>query len=102
MREKLAKAHLDRWIARLATRQHGVVSVPQFLAAGLTYEGIRRRVRMGRLHRIHRGVYAVGHKNLSHQGWWMAAVLACGEGRDSQPSQGRHALGNAEAGERGG
>src|SRR4051794_32867123 len=25
-------------------------------------------------------VYAVGHRNLSHQGWWMAAVLACGDG----------------------
>jgi very-short-patch-repair endonuclease len=80
MREKVANALPDRWIARLATRQHGVVSVAQLLAAGLTYEAIRRRVRTGRLHRIHRGVYAVGHRNLSHQGWWMAAVLACGEG----------------------
>jgi len=32
------------------------------------------------LHRIHRGVYAVGHRALSHRGRWMAAVLACGEG----------------------
>jgi very-short-patch-repair endonuclease len=80
MREERAKAGPDVWIARLAARQHGVVSVGQLIAAGLTYEAIRRRVRAGRLHRIHRGVYAVGHKHLSHQGWWMAAVLACGEG----------------------
>jgi very-short-patch-repair endonuclease len=32
------------------------------------------------LHRIHRGVYAVGHRRLSDEGKWMAAVLACGEG----------------------
>jgi Transcriptional regulator, AbiEi antitoxin len=43
MREKLANVHPDRWIAALAARQHGVVSVAQLLAAGLTYEAIRRR-----------------------------------------------------------
>jgi len=80
MREKSAKTSPDAWIARLAARQHGVVSVGQLIAAGLTYEAIRRRVQAGRLHRIFRGVYAVGHRNLTHQGWWMAAVLACGEG----------------------
>jgi very-short-patch-repair endonuclease len=36
------------------------------------------RVRDGRLHRVHRGVYAVGHSRLSEHGWWMAAVLAAG------------------------
>jgi very-short-patch-repair endonuclease len=36
-------------------------------------------VRAGRLHRVHRGVYAVGHRRLSNEGRWMAAVLACGE-----------------------
>lgn len=35
---------------------------------------------MGRLHRIHRGVYAVGHPGISRYGRWMAAALACGEG----------------------
>jgi predicted transcriptional regulator of viral defense system len=75
-----AKTSPDIWIARLAARQHGVISVGQLIAAGLTYEAIRRRVRAGRLHRVFRGVYAVGHRSLTFQGWWMAAVLACGEG----------------------
>jgi very-short-patch-repair endonuclease len=37
-------------------------------------------VRSGRLHRVHRGVYAVGHPVLTRDGRWLAAVLACGEG----------------------
>jgi very-short-patch-repair endonuclease len=31
------------------------------------------------LHRIHRGVYAVGHRKLTLKGVWMSAVLACGD-----------------------
>ncbi|MGH2954890.1 MAG: type IV toxin-antitoxin system AbiEi family antitoxin domain-containing protein [Solirubrobacterales bacterium] len=65
-------------VARIASRQHGVVSYEQLIAAGLTPSGVARRVRAGRLHRIHRGVYAVGHRGLSNEGRWMAAVLACG------------------------
>jgi len=32
----------------------------------------------GRLHRVHAGVYAIGHRRISKQGGWMAAVLASG------------------------
>lgn len=32
-----------------------------------------------KLHRVHRGVYAVGHPGLSQHGIWSAAVLAAGE-----------------------
>ena len=46
----------DVAIAGVAEQQYGVVS----------------------LHRIHRGVYAVGHPRLTTPGRWMAAVLACG------------------------
>lgn len=35
---------------------------------------------MGSLHRIHRGVYAVGHAGLGKEGRWKAATLALGEG----------------------
>lgn len=34
----------------------------------------------GRLHRVHRGVYALGHAALSQEARWLAAVLAAGEG----------------------
>lgn len=37
-------------------------------------------MRAGRLVRIHRGVYAVGHDALRQEGRWLAAVLACGPG----------------------
>ncbi len=68
----------DAVIALIAARQHGVVTFAQLMGADLTKGGIDRRVASGRLHRIHRGVYAVGHLGLSNEGRWMAAVLACG------------------------
>jgi predicted transcriptional regulator of viral defense system len=64
----------------LCTNQHVVLTADQLVAVGLSTSGIRRRVATGRLHRIHRGVYAVGHPRLGEHGRWMAAVLACGEG----------------------
>jgi hypothetical protein len=70
----------DVAVAEVAERQWGVVSVVELLAVGLTRAGVVRRVRAGRLHRVHRGVYAVGHRVLRREGRWMAAVLACGEG----------------------
>ena len=73
-------ATADIRAAEIAARQHGVVTVTQLMGAGLTATAVRNRIRSGRLHRIHRGVYAVGHRGLSNEGRWMAAVLACGEG----------------------
>jgi very-short-patch-repair endonuclease len=70
----------DIEVARLAGRQHGVVSRGQLLRLGLGEHAIDRRLSAGRLHRIHRGVYAVGHGVLTREGRWMAATLACGEG----------------------
>jgi Transcriptional regulator, AbiEi antitoxin/REase_MTES_1575 len=67
-------------LARLAERQHGVVSVTQLRELDLSPSAIRDRAAAGRLHRLHRGVYAVGHPLLSSHGRWMAAVLACGPG----------------------
>lgn len=66
--------------ARVAARQHGVITVAQLQEVGLDKSAISRRVKSGRLHRIHQGVYAVGHRGLSLHGRFMAAVLACGEG----------------------
>jgi very-short-patch-repair endonuclease len=67
-------------IAELARRQHGVVTAAQLYAAGFSRPTVAKRVRANRSHRIHRGVYAVGHRASSRQGRWMAAVLACGPG----------------------
>src|SRR3954469_803244 len=70
----------DGRVARIAVRQHGVVTLRQLEEAGGTREATYKRARRGRLHRLHRGVYAVGHRAPSHHARWMAAVLACGEG----------------------
>jgi hypothetical protein len=70
----------DAEIARLADRQHGVVSLVQLIAFGLSASAVRSRVGAGRLHPVHRSVYAVGRRRLTARGIWMAAVLACGEG----------------------
>jgi superoxide dismutase, Fe-Mn family len=60
--------------------QFGVVTRAQLLAAGVGSKSISRRVRDGRLHRLHPGVYAVGHPVLVPKGRMLAAVLACGPG----------------------
>jgi hypothetical protein len=70
----------DRAIADLAERQHGVVARRQLLQMDVSPDAIDRRVARGLLHRVHRGVYAVGHSRLGLRGNWMAAVLGCGPG----------------------
>lgn len=75
-----AEATGDLAISRLAARQHGVVSRAQLTAAGLGRGSIAHRLTEGRLHRIHRGVYLVGHAAPAPLAREIAAVLACGEG----------------------
>jgi very-short-patch-repair endonuclease len=69
----------DESIGRLADRQHGVVSRAQLGAAGISEDVIDYALRTGRLRPLFRGVYAAGHRALKREGWWMAALLACGE-----------------------
>jgi very-short-patch-repair endonuclease len=73
--------HPGHWpISELARTQHGAVALWQLLAAGMTRGQIRAALAAGDLHRVHQGVYAVGHPGLSQEGRFMAAVLAHGEG----------------------
>jgi hypothetical protein len=80
MGKKRDKRGPDAAVARIATNQHGVITTSQLLGAGLNPSGITKRLHAGRLHRVHRRVYAVGHEYLSNEGRWMAGVLACGAG----------------------
>lgn len=68
----------DVW--ELSERQHGVVSRKQLAALGMGEEAIRHGLGSGRLHRLRRGVYAVGRPTVGQRGHYMAAVLACGSG----------------------
>jgi very-short-patch-repair endonuclease len=67
-------------IWNLVRTQHGVVTRAQLLGFGMTPAAIRQRRLNGRLHEVHRGVYAVGRRELTRHGELMAAVLACGPG----------------------
>jgi hypothetical protein len=67
-------------VAEIAWRQHGVVSRSQLIAIGIPAATVAVWVRAGRLHRLHRGVYAVGHSRISREARWLAGVLACGVG----------------------
>jgi hypothetical protein len=64
----------------VATRQGGPVSVRQLEAVGVSLRTASRRAEQGSLHRIHRGVYAVGHLSLTRTAMLRAALLACGDG----------------------
>lgn len=62
----------------LAHRQHGVITREQLCELGFTPEAIEHRIRVGRLHRLARGVYAVGRPEVGRYGLLMASVLSCG------------------------
>ena len=70
--------HLHATVARIAAAQHGRITSRQLRAAGLDKYRVRRWVADGRLHREHRGVYAVGHAGRSTLAEYMSAVLAAG------------------------
>ncbi len=80
MNTESAQPPVDALIYAVAKRQRGVITREQLRRLGLSEHGIAERIRTGRLHRLHRGVYAVGHDVLRPEAYWLAAVLACGEG----------------------
>jgi very-short-patch-repair endonuclease len=70
----------DVQVAQRAAEEWGVVSLDELCACGLTKQGVAVRAANGRLHRLYRGVYAVGHANPPLEGRFLAAVKACGPG----------------------
>lgn len=74
--KSLETMHREAW--GLVRRQHGIVARRQLLELGFTSMAIRHRVARGRLHPVRTGVYSVGRPQITREGRWMAAVLACG------------------------
>jgi hypothetical protein len=70
----------DRVIRELASKAHGVVTLSELTAAGVTRDEIKRRRQKGLLISVHRGVYRVGHLAPSLEARYLAAVNACGDG----------------------
>jgi very-short-patch-repair endonuclease len=68
----------QRTVWAVARTQHDVITAEQLRALGYDRHAIHHRIERGRLHPKWRGVYAVGRPQLTREGWWMAAVLACG------------------------
>lgn len=66
-------------VQTLAARQHGVVARRQLLALGLGEDAIDHRLSTGRLVRLRRGIYALGHAQLRPEGRALAVVLAVGD-----------------------
>ncbi len=69
---------VDGEIAQIADCQYGLVTLDQLRGLGISKDAVYQRARAGRLHRVHEGVYAVGHSLLTSDGRWLAAVLASG------------------------
>jgi very-short-patch-repair endonuclease len=67
-------------VAELGERQWGVVTRSQLHEIGLTGGGISRWIDERRLHRVHPGVFAVGHGCLSLEGRLAAALFYAGPG----------------------
>ena len=67
-----------RALATLATRQGGVVAIWQLLDLGFSVDTVQHWLAAKRLHRIHQGVYTLGHAAIGLKGRLMGAVIACG------------------------
>lgn len=70
----------DATIARLAARQKELVTRTALLEAEVSAAAVRHRLRIGRLRRVHPGVYTTAAGPLTQDHAWLAAVLACGPG----------------------
>ncbi len=69
----------DQPLAGAAARQGGVISLNQLREVDISPRSASKRHAKGSLHRIHRGVYVVGHRSISRSAELRGALLACGE-----------------------
>jgi very-short-patch-repair endonuclease len=69
---------IEQAMRELASRQHGLIARRQLLRLGLGEDAIDHRLVSGRLVKVERGVYALGHAELRREGHVLAVVLACG------------------------
>ena len=72
----MAARDADPRIAQIAGVQHGLVTAAQLRAIGVSPASMSARAVDGRLHRIYRGVYAVGHRTLTEHARRRAALMA--------------------------
>jgi very-short-patch-repair endonuclease len=79
-RDRGSKEEREAELGRLATAQHGVVGRRQLANLGFGPGTTKAWLRAGRLYRLHREAYAIGHAEVNLRGRWLAAVLACGDG----------------------
>jgi very-short-patch-repair endonuclease len=82
-------------LAVLAGNQHAVVAYWQLIRLGFDRGEIDRLAAGKFLHRLHRGVYAVGHPNVSLQGSLHGGRLGVRRRRSGEPLERRGALGTA-------
>ena len=70
----------DRRAAARARRQHSVLTTEQLNAAGLSKDQIAPRVDAGLYQPLFRGTFFLGAGPVPPHAWWMAGVLAAGDG----------------------
>lgn len=68
--------------------QDGVVSRDQMRRLGMSDTVIRGEIAAARLHRVFRGAYALGHRDIGPRGRLRAATLACSDAVVSHRSAG--------------
>jgi very-short-patch-repair endonuclease len=78
MHGKSTLRSIDDHIGQLAETQHGVVARWQLLELGMGRGAVEDRIARGQLRGVRRGVYAVGHRPVSRESRWIAAVLSAG------------------------
>lgn len=71
---------VDRLIAGRAGCSHGIVSLDELLALGVSAKAIKRRIRDGWLTELFPGAFLVGHHNVTRRSYWKAATVSCGPG----------------------